>query len=1043
MNKSSSAAAPEELPSAHSRRIRRAAIPAVAVSLAVGASQVALATTGHAAGVSRVAVGVAPTVPHGARAVAAPADSTKLTIDIQLKTPTSAQLPALAAAVNNPKSPSYHHFLAKGEIAKQFGASADEVAAVDAALRAAGLTPGPVSSDGLFIPVAATVGQAKAAFSTNFAGYKFGSHTAYANTTAPKFDPSISADIAGVVGLDNIAYAVPHYVNTKRQGKAASTSSTVKSHASVTPKFATPTCSNINSIFGAQKLQAGTDYYTADMLATIYGTSPVLAGGDNGSGVTVAVFELENYDTSGVNDLKSCYGISTSVTEKAIDSGPTAVADLATGVGLESALDIENIATLAPGVSIVDYAGPDYTQATDAQILDTYHQIVADDTAKVVSTSWGLCEAAANQSTITAEKTIFATAASQGQTVIAASGDAGSTDCYDPQSTTPDSELSVDDPASQPQVLAAGGTSMHNINSNSVVQSAWNSVQTDSQGNFYYGATGGGVSKSETQPSYQQGIAASGYTANCSAASGGCRQVPDVAALADPANGYVIDEYASSGPQGAGDYYVIIGGTSGAAPVWAAIYALADASSSCQANGAAGQAAPALYQAAATPDRYSLFRDVTAGNNGISAYKASYSYPATAGYDMATGWGTPVATGIITAACHGAVESTASYYVPDGPQRILNTRVNLGANGPVPANGVIKLQVTGANDGVPTSNVSAVAINVTVTQAVAGGDAIIWPDGSPQPITSNLNWSANHPVPNLVVVPVGADGKIDIINQSSGHADFIGDLAGYFTTDGSGTISTYNPVGPVRAMDTRNGTGVPQAPLPASGTLSLPIGGKTIGGAAIPSGITAVALNVTVVRPAAGGDLIVYPNQTASGTPVTRPTVSNLNFAAGQIIANMVIVPVGADGKVDFFEHSSGSTNVIADVAGYFLGDKTGQVYHAVGPDRIVDTKTGLGTATAGTLAANATLNLPIPADATAILANLTVASPTAGGNLTAYPSTLSSVPPVSNLNWQGGQQAVPNLGIVRTGGAGVKFVNQSSGSIRLIVDLGGYFSAN
>jgi subtilase family serine protease len=124
--------------------------------------------------------------------------------------------------------------------------------------------------------------------------------------------------------------------------------------------------------------------------------------------VTVAVFELESYDAGGVSDYKNCYNISTSVSEVAVDGGPTTAANLYTGVGVESALDIENIATAAPGVSIVDYAGPDYTVATDAQILDTYRRIVNDNTAKVISSSWGLCEAAANPSTITAESTIFA-----------------------------------------------------------------------------------------------------------------------------------------------------------------------------------------------------------------------------------------------------------------------------------------------------------------------------------------------------------------------------------------------------------------------------------------------------------------------------------------------------------------------------------------------------------------------------------------------------------------------------------------------------------
>lgn len=1042
VNKSSSAAAPGELASAQSRRVRRTAIPAVAVSLAVGASQIALAVPGHAAAASRIAVGAAPTVPHGAKTVAAPADSTKLTVDIQLKTPTSAELPAVAAAVNDPKSPSYHHFLAKGEIAKQFGASAAEVAAVDAALKAAGLTPGPVSSDGLFIPVTTTVGQAKTAFSTNFAGYTFGGRTAYANTAAPKFDSSISADIAGVVGLDNIAYAVPHYVNTHREAKAGVTGSTVKAHT-VSPHTAAPVCANIDNILNPIGLHNGTDYYRSDTLADIYGTSSVLAGGNNGSGVTVAVFELESYDAGGVSDYKNCYNISTSVSEVAVDGGPTTAANLYTGVGVESALDIENIATAAPGVSIVDYAGPDYTVATDAQVLDTYRRIVNDNTAKVISSSWGLCEAAANPSTITAESTIFAQAATQGQTVIAASGDAGDTDCYNPQGSK-DNELSVDDPASQPQVLAAGGTTMHGLTNNSMIESAWNSVQTDANGNHFYGATGGGVSKSETLPGYQgnNGVKAAGYAQNCAtAATSGCRQVPDVSALADPGQGYVIDEiYNDGNPQNTGYYYAVIGGTSGAAPIWAAIYALADASSACKANGLAGQAAPALYAAGVAPGGFSVFRDVTAGNNGISAYSPSYSYPATAGYDMATGWGSPVAPGVVSVACQVAVTSPASYYVPTGPTRILDTRKGIGGSGPVAAaGGTTKLQITGLN-GVPTSNVTAVAINVTVTANSSGGYAVVYPDGGAFPSTSSVDWAANQTVPNMVVVPVGANGKVDLVNESGASVQFIADLAGYFTSDSTAAgISTYTAVGPVRAMDTRNGTGVAKAPIPASGVDSLTVGGTTIGSVTIPAGISAVAMNVTVTRPVGGGYLTVYPNQTSGGTPVTRPVVSNLDFSANQTIANLVIVPVGADGKVDFYNGSGGNTDVIADVAGYFQAGASGAKYYALGPDRVVDTRIGLGTSAPGTVAASGVLGLPVPATAKAILGNLTVAAQTASGYLTAYPDNVTR-PVVSNLDFSPGGPAVANAAIVPNSGQ-VDFYNGSGGTIRLIVDLGGYFS--
>jgi subtilase family serine protease len=1049
VNRSSSVAPPEGArpegaPPEGVRRSRRAALPAVATALALGAAQVAFAAPGHAAVTGRIAVGHAPTVPRGAKAAAGPADSTELTLDIALNTLNSAALKAVANEVNDPKSPYYHHFLAKGQIAEQFGASAAEVAAVDAALRAAGLTPGPVTADGLFIPVTATVAQAKAAFGTNFAGYQVGSRHVYANTTAPTVDAGIASDIAGIVGLDDFAYAVPHYVDTNKRAKANlpahasaspnTASPNTTSPTTVSPNTAVPSCPSLNQFFGSLQppMHDGTDYYTSDAISNIYGLGSLLANGADGTGVTVAVFELESYDPQGVGKILNCYGSKATVTEVPVDGGPTAAADLNTGVGIESALDIENIADLAPGVSIIDYAGPDWNlkTTTPTNVLDTYNKIVTDDKAQVISTSWGLCEADADPSFLTSESSVFAEAAVQGQTVVASSGDAGSTDCYIQGATTPDSSLAVDDPASQPTVLGVGGTSMSGLTN--PPQTTWNAVQSDGTA----GASGGGVSSVQALPAFQKGIAATGYAAHCAAAAAaGCRQVPDVSAFADPADGYVIAEFNSN--DNAIDLG-IIGGTSGAAPVWAAIYALADSSAACKANGNAGEAAPALYNAGKSPSYYSVFRDITSGNNGISVFQAPYHYPATSGYDMATGWGVPVASGVAAVACKGSVTSAPSYYTPVGPTRILDTRHNLGATGPVPASGTIKLQITGAN-GVAASNVTAVVLNVTVTANAAGGFATVYPDGAAVPPTSNLNWANGQTVPNLVVVPVGADGKVDIVNGSASTVQFVGDLAGYFTSVSSTATSTYTAVGPVRAMDTRKGIGVSAGAIPTGGVASLPVGGTTVSGVAIPSGITAVAMNVTVTAPAAGGYLTVYPNQTPTGTPVTRPTVSNLNFSTNQTIANMVIVPVGADGKVDFY-NGAGATQVIADVAGYFSAGTSGAVYHALGPDRIVDTRLGLGTASASPVPANGVLTLPIQGSATAILANLTVAQTVAGGYLTAYPDGTTR-PTVSNLNFSPGQ-AVPNLAIVPSSGK-VDFFNGSGGSLRLIVDIGGYFSAS
>jgi hypothetical protein len=121
--------------------------------------------------------------------------------------------------------------------------------------------------------------------------------------------------------------------------------------------------------------------------------------------------------------------------------------------------------------------------------------------------------------------------------------------------------------------------------------------------------------------------------------------------------------------------------------------------------------------------------------------------------------------------------------------------------------------------------------------------------------------------------------------------------------------SSYVPAGPARILDTRHGTGGYSAPVRGGQAIGLQVTGKD----GVPaSGVTAVVLNVTAVSPTASSHVTVYPDGKA------RPVTSNLNFTSGQTIPNLVIVPVGADGKVDLYNYA-GSVNLLADLAGYYL----------------------------------------------------------------------------------------------------------------------------
>jgi hypothetical protein len=249
-------------------------------------------------------------------------------------------------------------------------------------------------------------------------------------------------------------------------------------------------------------------------------------------------------------------------------------------------------------------------------------------------------------------------------------------------------------------------------------------------------------------------------------------------------------------------------------------------------------------------------------------------------------------------------------------------------------------------------------------------------------------------------------------------------------------------------MDTRSGgNGVAKGKLAEQGTVQLQVGGTTItaiGGTAtqvIPSGITGVAMNVTITNATGGGYLAVYPNETASGTAVKTPNVSNINFGAGQTMPNTVMIPVGKDGIVDFFNGAiSGSTDVIADIAGYYTSGTGGDVYHPLGPVRVVDTRIGEGESSTAPIGAKGTLNLTLPSAYKAVIANLTVTAPQVGGYLNAYPLG-TATPNSSNVNFGAGE-TIPNSAIVQSD-SGVTFYNNATGTVQLVVDLSGYFSAS
>jgi kumamolisin len=268
----------------------------------------------------------------------------------------------------------------------------------------------------------------------------------------------------------------------------------------------------------------------------------------------------------------------------------------------EVMLDIEVAGAVAPGARIVVY----FAANTDQGFLDAVAHAIHDTKYKpsVISISWGAAEVDWTAQAMTAFDAACQSAASLGVTITVASGDNGSSDAVN------DGRNHVDFPASSPHVLACGGTNLRANGSSMPDESVWNAQP---QG----GATGGGVSNTFPQPTWQANVKIPKPTVPT-----GGRGVPDVAGDADPATGYVIRVDGKT---------FVIGGTSAVAPLWAGLIAVAN-----QQNGkSAGFIHPAIYAAKSK----NAFHDITQGNNG--------SFSASAGWDPCTGLGSPVAPKII------------------------------------------------------------------------------------------------------------------------------------------------------------------------------------------------------------------------------------------------------------------------------------------------------------------------------------------------------------------------------------------------------------
>ncbi|MFC7218715.1 hypothetical protein ACFQLX_11125 [Streptomyces polyrhachis] len=376
-----------------------------------------------------------------------------------------------------------------------------------------------------------------------------------------------------------------------------------------------------------------------------------------------------------------------------------------------------------------------------------------------------------------------------------------------------------------------------------------------------------------------------------------------------------------------------------------------------------------------------------------------------------------------------APAATSSRFVPLTPKRFLDTRYGTGApKARVGAGGVVKLKVAGVN-GVPSTGVTAVVMNVTVAAPSTSGRITVYPDGKPLPGTSDVSFRTGKTISNLVTVAV-RNGVVDLRN-SAGTVDLIADVSGYYKSGTSGSALT--AVTPMRLLDTRNGTGAPKARVGAGGVVKL----KVAGVRGIPAtGVTAVMVNLTAVGPSTNGYLTAYPDG------ITAPTTRSLNYTTGTTLRNLAVVRV-VNGTIDV-RNSAGTVDILGDVTGYFTA--SGSAYTALDPVRTLSTGIGFGARTGvvgpgGTVSTRVAGVNGIPASGvTAVVLNVTAASPTADSWMTVWPHGKSLSGSLAALNYPSGS-TITNEVVVPVVDGRISFINQV-GDVQVIADVSGYFSS-
>jgi hypothetical protein len=492
------------------------------------------------------------------------------------------------AQLYDPASPNFHKYLTPDEFTARFGPTEQDYEAVKQFARANGLDIVESQSNRLVLDVSGPAAAVGKAFQVRLQTYQH--PTESRRFFAPDTEPTVAVDlpVADVQGLSDFSKPHPHLkkANGTNSPKLGSGSGGAYLGNDFRNAYAAgSTLTGAGQMVGSVQFDG---YYSRDIAA--YAT----AAGGGRSSIAVQTVLLDGYN-----------GI------------PTTGPDSGNG---EVSLDIEQAMAMAPGLAkiLVFEAGPNGFQN------DVLNAMVQNSSVKNLSCSWGW-----NGGPSATTDNIFKEMAAQGQSFFNASGDSDAFTVGANSVNGVDNTSGANAPSSSPYITQVGGTtlSMNGSGASFASETVWN----------WGGGTGssGGVSSYYAIPSWQSGIS---MTANLGSTTQ--RNIPDVALTADNVEVYYGD--------GSTD---VFGGTSCAAPLWAGFMALVNQQAASLGKASAGFINPAIYaigKGQNTNHSYAAcFHDITTGNNFWSSSPAHY--PAMAGYDLCTGWGTPNGANLIDA----------------------------------------------------------------------------------------------------------------------------------------------------------------------------------------------------------------------------------------------------------------------------------------------------------------------------------------------------------------------------------------------------------